>query len=160
MKKILHIDLDGVTFDFAAGFHLLCPDLPLGDGPDYEERSKRVNEICIQNETIFHDLPPIKGAIEAVKSLMDLYDVYFLSTPMETIPLSYSGKKICLDKHFGELAHKKLILTHRKDFVIGDYLIDDTHRNGADKFLGEHIHFGSEKFPDWNSVCKYLTLNY
>ena len=27
---------------------------------------------------------------------------------------------------------------------------------GADSFAGEHIHFGSEKFPDWPSVKKYL----
>jgi hypothetical protein len=23
-------------------------------------------------------------------------------------------------------------------------------------FEGEFIHFGSEKFPDWNSILKYL----
>ena len=39
---------------------------------------------------------------------------------------------------------------------MGDYLIDDRLRNGAEKFNGEHIHFGTEKFPDWNSVLKYL----
>ena len=34
--------------------------------------------------------------------------------------------------------------------------IDDRTANGAGQFKGEHIHFGSEKFPDWNSVLAYL----
>ena len=40
--------------------------------------------------------------------------------------------------------------------MIGDYLIDDRRFNGASEFTGEWIHFGSEKFPNWNSVLKYL----
>ena len=38
----------------------------------------------------------------------------------------------------------------------GDYLIDDRLANGVNLFKGEHIHFGSDKFPDWESVCSYL----
>ena len=39
---------------------------------------------------------------------------------------------------------------------MGDYLIDDQIANGVDKFKGEPIHFGQERFPDWKSVCAYL----
>jgi len=39
-------------------------------------------------------------------------------------------------------------------------LIDDREKNGADKFVGELILFGSEKFPDWKSVIEYLTINF
>ena len=35
-------------------------------------------------------------------------------------------------------------------------LIDDREKNGADRFVGELILFGSEKFPNWNSVVNYL----
>jgi len=49
-----------------------------------------------------------------------------------------------------------LILTHRKDLVKGDILIDDRPNNGAKDFEGEWIHFGSENFPDWSSVIKHL----
>jgi len=39
-------------------------------------------------------------------------------------------------------------------------LIDDRHKNGAEGF-GEYegqewIHFGSEEFPDWETVLTYL----
>jgi len=49
-----------------------------------------------------------------------------------------------------------LILSHNKHLNIGDYLIDDRLANGVEKFTGEHIHFGTERFPDWQSVCDYL----
>ncbi len=61
-----------------------------------------------------------------------------------------------MKKHFGEVFYKRLILTHRKDLVKGDYLIDDRGKNGTDEFEGEWIQFGSDRFPDWPSVVKYL----
>ncbi|MHB9019439.1 MAG: hypothetical protein ACYC3G_00985 [Minisyncoccota bacterium] len=36
------------------------------------------------------------------------------------------------------------------------FLILDWAENGASEFEGELIQFGSEKFPDWASVLKYL----
>jgi hypothetical protein len=39
---------------------------------------------------------------------------------------------------------------------MGDYLIDDRTKNGAGEFKGELIHFGTDKFPDWDSVLEYL----
>ena len=35
-------------------------------------------------------------------------------------------------------------------------MIDDRGKNGTSDFAGEWIHFGSERFPDWESVLKYL----
>ena len=52
--------------------------------------------------------------------------------------------------------YKLLIISHHKDLCQGDYLIDDRGKNGTSGFAGEWIEFGSEKFPDWESVLKYL----
>ena len=38
-----------------------------------------------------------------------------------------------------------MILSHRKDLLKGDYLIDDRPKHGADTFDGEWIRFGN-----WN----------
>ena len=65
-------------------------------------------------------------------------------------------KILWIEKYFGNSFRKKLILTHRKDLNIGDYLIDDRTSHGAGNFSGKHIHFGSEEFPDWEAVEKYL----
>ena len=59
-------------------------------------------------------------------------------------------------RYLGEIAYKRLILTHHKNLNIGDLLIDDRTANGADLFNGEHIIFGSKKYPNWKSVCNYL----
>jgi len=55
--------------------------------------------------------------------------------------------------------HKRLIITHRKDLCLGDYLIDDRGKNGTSEFAGEWIQFGSEQFPGWDSVLRYLLPN-
>lgn len=59
-------------------------------------------------------------------------------------------------KYLGKSAYKRLTLSHNKHLNIGDYLIDDRTDNGAGQFRGEHIHFGSKKFPDWKAVLSYL----
>ena len=53
------------------------------------------------------------------------YEVYIASTaPWGNID-SLSHKRIWIEKYFGDRLKKRLILTHRKDFLMGDYLIDD-----------------------------------
>lgn len=149
--------MDGVVADFDLAIKRVCPELETSDKfPDYETRSKKVDEVVGNNPELFHYLPPYEGAITAVNRLFELFDVYFLSTPMWEIPESFSGKRIWLEKHFGDKCKKRLILTHRKDLNIGDYLVDDRLRNGASEFTGEHIHFGTEEFPDWNVTLQYL----
>ncbi len=156
-KKILYIDMDGVIADFDHAIKSFCPELETSDKfPDYESRSVKVNEICESNPNIFHTLLPIHGAIPSVKRLMEIYDVYFLTTPMWNVPESYIGKRIWLENHFGEESMNRLILTHRKDLNIGTFLVDDRLRNGVDRFTGEHIHFGTPKHPDWRTVLFYL----
>lgn len=154
-KKILYIDLDGVCADFESAVHELDPNI-FSLHHDRDQRSKMIDDICEANPYIFHELPPMKGAVEAVKNLFELYEVYFLSTPMWNVPLSFTGKRLWIEQHFGEVAKKRLILTHRKDLNMGDYLIDDRIKNGVDKFKGQHIHFGTEMFPDWNEVYEFL----
>merc|ERR1711991_554908 len=53
-------------------------------------------------------------------------------------------------------AYKRLILSHNKHLNAGDYLIDDRLANGAGRFKGELLQFGTEKFPDWDSILNYL----
>jgi 5'-nucleotidase len=152
MKK-LYIDLDGVVCDFDKAILALCADLIHMNSI---ERENTVERLIKNNPSFFENLPPVDGAIESVQKMFELYDVYFLSTPMWAIPESYSGKRIWIEKHFGELSKKRLILTHRKDLIIGEYLIDDRIMHGVSKFMGTHIHFGTAQFPDWETTFNYL----
>lgn len=59
-------------------------------------------------------------------------------------------------KYLGTICYKKLILSHHKNLNKGDFLIDDREKNGAKDFDGELILFGSNKYPNWETVLKYL----
>ena len=160
MKKIVYVDMDGVVADFDSEMQKLLPDVHLGEGDPstYAERSKAVDKAMQENPRLFKNLLPIPNAQFGIYHLRnsELYDIYFLSTPVCLVPESYMDKRIWLRENFGEWADKRLILTHRKDLCIGDYLIDDRFKNGTELFQGKHIHFGGEGFPDWISVIKYL----
>jgi 5'(3')-deoxyribonucleotidase len=102
---------------------------------------------------------PVFGSyilVVAFKILSQKYDVYILSTAPWKNTSAWSDKLEWVKKYLGEIAHKRLILTHHKDLNKGDYLIDDRPNNGASEFEGELLTFGSERFPDWDSVLKYL----
>ena len=156
-KKVLYIDMDGVVADFWKAIKLNQPKIDDRKYfPTYADQEKEVDAICERNPHIFRYLTPMKGSIEATKPLFKKFDVYFLSTPMWEIPESYSDKRLWLEKYYGDLAKKRLILTNRKDLAIGDILIDDRLKNGSEKFKGKFIHFGTGAFPDWDSVVKFL----
>jgi 5'-nucleotidase len=154
-KKLLLCDMDGVVADFHHGILSVHPTLTLA-GENYEIEEHIVDSIVLNDKYFFQNLIPLEGSVDAVKELMKYYEVHFCSTPMESVTHSYTGKKEWLNTHFGDKAYKNLILTHRKDLCLGDYLIDDRIKNGVDKFRGEHIHFGVDPFPNWESVLKYL----
>jgi 5'-nucleotidase len=157
-KEILNIDMDGVCADFDKAILKLDPSIGTlsSTAPNYEERSARVDALVEANTDIFENLEPIEGSIEAIKRLSQHFEIYFVSTPMDAVPESFTGKKRWLNKNFGELSKKRLVLTHRKDLVAGDYLVDDRLVNGVENFKGKHIHFGTEKFPNWTIVEMYL----
>jgi len=110
---------------------------------------------------IYENLEPIKNAIQSVTKLLqhESFDVYFLSTPPWDNPEAWTHKRLWIEKYFGKAVRHRLILTARKDLNIGDFLIDDSKYRGQQKFVGEWLEFGSDKFPDWSSVLKYLGTN-
>ena len=144
-KKRLFIDMDNVLVDFPSGIAKLPEDVK----KEYEGHLDDV-------PGIFSLMDPMEGAIEAYKYLSGKFDTYILSTAPWDNDTAWSDKLLWVKKHLGEVAYKRLILSHHKNLCTGDFLIHDRTKNGADKFCGEHIHFGTERFPDWCSVVKYL----
>lgn len=157
-KKILYVDMDGVIADFESAVDKLHPGVFVNPSYDENHRSRLIDFICEENPRIFRNLEPIPMAIDSVLILTKVYEVYFLSTPMWGVPESFMDKRLWIEEHFGHGAEKRLILTHRKDLAIGSYLVDDRTANGAGNFTGEHIHFRTPSFPEWNSVTEYLLL--
>ena len=150
-KKRLYFDMDNVLVDFKSGLDQE-PDEVKACYADDGTGKPHYDDI----HGIFSLMSPMPGAIEAFHQLAEKYDVYILSTAPWNNPSAWSDKLLWVKKHLGEAAYKRLILTHHKDLNRGDYLIDDKGKNGTSEFEGEWIHFGSERFPDWDSVLKYL----
>lgn len=140
-KKVIYVDMDGVL-------------------ADYNGRCKELNVDPNNTDNIdgfFRSLKPLPGAIEAYRKLNKIYDVYVLSTaPWENVT-ALNDKNAWIKEYLPE-AYKRVIYTHNKNLCMGDYLIDDRTKNGAGEFTGELIHFGSEKFPDWDAVLKYIGI--
>jgi 5'(3')-deoxyribonucleotidase len=144
MKK-LFFDMDGVLVDFQSGIDKLSDETK-------QEYEGRLDEV----PGIFSLMDPMPGAIEAVHELSKYYDMYILSTAPWKNLTAWSDKIEWLTKHFGDLFKKRVILTHCKHLCDGDYLVDDRAKNGASEFPGEWVQFGSERYPDWEEVTRYL----
>jgi 5'(3')-deoxyribonucleotidase len=152
MKKILYVDMDGVMVDFQSGIDQLT---------DEEKRKYEGNYDEVPG--IFSTMHPIEGAIEAIKRLSQHFEVYILSTAPWNNPSAWIDKLLWVKKYFGSdksnIFYKRVILTHHKNLNSGDFLIDDRQKNGAEKFRGELIHFGTDEYPDWGLVENYLMSN-
>ena len=148
MRKIVYVDMDNVLVDFKTGISRLTPEeLKL-----FEDRYDEV-------PNIFSKMDPIENAIVSYEKLCSLYDTYILSTSPWENTTALHDKLNWVKKYLGNVAYKRLILSHHKNLNRGDYLIDDREKNGAREFQGELILFGSDLFPHWNSVMEYLAPN-
>ena len=147
MEKVILFDMDGVLVDFESGVAKLSEETK-------KEYEGRIDEV----PGLFALMDPMPGAIEAVQLLSKHFDVYILSTSPWNNPTAASDKIEWVKKHMNSVFHKRVIITHHKELLQGDYLIDDRGKNGASEFKGEWLHFGQEQFPDWDAVLKHLLM--
>lgn len=145
MKKIVFVDMDNVLVDFRSGLAKVEP-------ATIEKYKENVDEI----PGLFSYMDPMPGAIDAVHELSEKYDLYILSTAPWNNPIAWAEKRIWVGRYLDDLFHKRLIISHCKHLCVGDFLIDDREQNGAGQFKGELIKFGSEQFPNWDSIVNYL----
>lgn len=143
MKKVLYIDLDNTLVDFMSGVNAQ-------DERVVEEYRGRLDEI----PGVFGAMLPMKDAVDSFNELCAIpeLDVYILSTAPWENPSAWSDKLIWVKKYLGANAYKRLILTHHKELNDGWMLIDDRPNNGADRFAGYWIEFGTDR--DWKETVQ------
>jgi len=149
--------MDGVLVDFSKQVEIVTnrsPHLKV----EYEGRYDHI-------PGIFRTAPPNEGAIEAINKLADSgkYELYIATAAPWGNPSAAMDKRFWIEEHFGDLFYKKMAVTHLKNMLIGDYLIDDRTANGAGEFKGELLQFGLNyetgtwnEYPTWESILKKL----
>ena len=156
-KKVVYIDMDGVLVDFGKAIEDWFTNHPHLKGR-YETFPDHI-------QGLFRIAPPMKGAIEAVKKLHESgkYELFIATSAPWGNPQSNTDKRFWIEDYFGDIFHKRMFITHRKDLLMGDYLIDDRIKNGAGEFSGELLQFGINwengkegPYPNWDSILDYL----
>lgn len=145
MKKILYLDMDNVLVDFESALIRQPSDVLV----EFEGRYDEIPDI-------FATMLPMPMATTAFDILAEHFDTYILSTAPWENDTAWSAKLNWVKDYLGPMAYKRLILTHHKNLNAGHFLVDDRLKNGAAEFRGQHIHFGTELFPDWETTVKYL----
>jgi 5'-nucleotidase len=160
-RKTIYIDMDGVLVNFKSGIEAIKHRYPEKDPESHDANWDNV-------PGIFGLMKPQPGAVEAYKRLSAEHDVFILSTAPWANATAWHDKLEWVKEHLpaskGEAAHKRLILSHRKDLNRGDFLIDDRTANGAADFEGTHVHFGPSCGEqncrvhafDWDAVLHYF----
>lgn len=114
---------------------------------------------------IFRTPLPIEGAVEAIKelALSGKYELIIATAAPWGNPDSSTDKRYWIEKYFGTYFKKQMIVTHRKDLLMGDYLIDDRLANGASEFHGKLLPFGYNyetkkwnEYKTWKEILKLL----
>jgi 5'-nucleotidase len=74
----------------------------------------------------FRQLPAKEGAIKGIQTLSDFYDIVFVTASEH---YAYQDKYFWIEDNLPFLPKPNLILTHRKDLVLGDVFVDDGPHN-------------------------------
>lgn len=151
MKQTIYIDLDGVIVDIERYIKETYNSKYI--------KTHGIGTIIDMHPEIFHNAPPMPGAVAAFRQLAQKHNVYILSTAPWDNPEAWMAKRLWVEKHLGSEAYKRLILSHNKGLLMGDYLIDDRTVNGVTDFEGTHIHFGSTDIPDWDTVLELIKIS-
>ncbi len=126
-------DMDGTLFDYEGSLKtelskLRGPnetefDFNFNNNPEYIQN--RINLIT-KTESFWADMPKFElgwDVFNLIQQGLGEYKIHILTQGPRKNPAAWSGKKKCIDKHFGE--DFDITLTRDKGLVYGKVLVDD-----------------------------------
>ena len=97
------------------------------------------------------------SAVKSFAALCRYYTPYVLVSSHCNIPDQIPPVFRWIERHLGVPAWNRVIVTNRKDIVLGDYLIDRyPERLGTSEFMGTVLHFGEDPFRTWEDVMTFF----
>ena len=176
---ILLIDMDGVVVDFVRPW-LERYNALTGENVKYSDitgpnTSKFVGEPFLLKKIkdsvgFISRLPPIKDAVETITELHNSGNEIVFVSNGTNCPTSGHEKRDWLKFYFHRLwKFPPLVLTHKKHYVRGDVLLEDTSKNLEDlhvdtKGLLFHQKYNAnenkfERIYDWSHFMQWVTDN-
>lgn len=170
-RKSIAIDMDGVIADTAEHFRAYYEKeygiriekeafngVPEGEAlPD-----GAVRKYCF-TPGFFRNVPVMEGAQEALKKLMEKFDVYIVSAAME-FPQSLFEKYEWLKDHFPFITWKNIVFCGDKSVIGTDFMIDDHVKNldccQGKTFIftaGHNLHIDRHRrVNNWKEAVEFL----
>jgi 5'(3')-deoxyribonucleotidase len=130
MKPIVLLDVDGVVADFDLFLRKCIEEVAKEYKPEKELSAfqrARVWKRILTPGRLYTDVEEIPYAVQGVKSLAKVSDVYFCTSPMKAQNWCFDRQNWLKDR-FDKLAGK-IVFTKHKFLVYGDILVDDKIKN-------------------------------
>lgn len=144
-KQILYVSIDNVLCDFSSTTIKV-------EEKDIQKNKHRQK----LDPDIYAIAKPTAKAINALRELSKMYDIYILSSAPCNNPAIWSAKLEWVIKNLGKEISKRLIISNHQELCKGDFLIISKRDIKKTYFEGRIIGFGSRNFPDWDSILEYL----
>ncbi len=137
-KPRVLLDVDGVLADFVGGVLAI-----LGSRFDIWRKPEEITEFDLSKSLGLHpdivtalfgeitnrqrfaaDLAVYPGAVDGVRRLHEIADVYVVTSPWNSNPTWTHDREAWLARHF-DIPHSHVVHTSAKHLVCGDLLVDD-----------------------------------
>lgn len=139
MKPILQLDIDGPIADWKQSF---LDKLNLLKGTNYtmadtgsawsieedlklDPQTAKIVYAQMDGPGVAISLPETHLAVSSILTLMEHYDIYFLTAHCRESVDWVHGRRAWLTERFGVEQADKIVYTHHKYLVYGDYYVDD-----------------------------------
>lgn len=100
---------------------------------------------------------PCGSAVKSFAHLCEKYNPYILIAGNYNQPDNLPALYSWIETNVGVPAWDRVIVSSRKDILLGDYLLDSfPQRHSSEGFMGTVLHFGDDPFRTWEDVITYF----
>lgn len=137
-RKVVLCDVDGVVADFLTAFLKEVQQVTGVEHSPEEITSYGIEEVlgldaivsrevqarvCVPG--FAHTLKPYPEAVEGIKRVAEISEVYFVTSPFEGSSTWVADRQEWLTELFGREQAQMVVHTKHKHLIAGDYLIED-----------------------------------